>query len=967
MDSHGLARQNGADVQADDAPRAMTETVRFGVLGPLRVWQGQQELDLGPPQQRLILAVLLVRPGEVVGADDLVDALWESAAPASAKNLIHRYVGALRRVLEPDLPPRAAGRWLVRQGSGYVLRVDGDSADIVAFRDLVNRARSESDAVAMSSYVEAFQLWRGLCGEGLALTAQAKELFTSINNEFAVAADAMGEVALRCGRAEDALPILRTITARFPLNERIQARLMLVLAATGQQAEALEVYRTTTARLADELGIDPGPELRAAHAQVSRAEQPAGQPAAASIARPAQLPMDLSTFGGRRAELDHLRHLLDSGDPPVTIIAIDGMPGAGKTTTAVHLAHEVVDRYPDGQLYVNLRGFDPSGLAVPPTAALLSFLAALGVHGDRVPPDLATQSALYRTCLAGKRMLVVLDNARDREQVLPLLPGSPSCLVIVTSRNRMTGLVAMEGARPYTLDAVSASEAREILALRLGARSDEQHEAVDRIVEVCSGLPLALAMVAARAATYPDLPLTAIADELRTGHGNLDALSHDETRGVRAVFSWSYEALRPQAALLFRLLSWHWGPDISAHACASLLGVPVREAQTALVELNRTRLVTEHVPGRFLMHDLVRAYAMELSTELDAPDVREQAAHRMFDYYLHSTHAANRPLMPHREVPLTPLTPGVTPETLFDDGTAIQWLAAEYHVVLMAIGQAIERGKADYAWRLAWAIQLYQHYMGFLRDWALTAQVTLEATRAAGDLRGQVFTERSLAGAYFMLGDGKASLQHLYNTLDLINAGGWADEESAYVERNIGEVMITGTVDLQPDYEAAISHFERAHKYYTKMNHMQGVAYTLEGQAVAYMRTGDPERSIDLLNQALPLHRQLNDRTGEGYAYARLADTYLQLGRLDEAEAWLDKAIDLHTKSQHRLMEIDNLVLLGDIRTAQNDAEGARQAWRQALEVAERFGALTTVVELRTRLGESEGVTGDEGELGDPG
>lgn len=929
----------------------MTEIVRFGVLGPLRVWRGRDELDLGPPQQRLILAVLLVRPGDVVGADDLVDALWEGSAPASAKNLIHRYVGTLRRVLEPDLPSRAAGRWLVRQGSGYVLRVDGANADIVAFRDLVNQARTQSDDEAMTSYVEAFQLWRGPCGEGLVLTSQAKDLFTSVNSEFAVAADAMGEVALRCGRAEDALPILRTITERFPLNERIQARLMLVLAATGNQAEALMVYRSTTARLADELGIDPGPELRSAHARVSRAEQPAGHPAAATVTRPAQLPMDLATFGGRQTELNHLRRLLDSGDPPVTIVAIDGMPGSGKTTTAVHLAHEVVDRYPDGQLYVNLRGFDPSGLAVPPTGALLSFLAALGVQGDRVPPDLATQSALYRTCLAGKRMLVVLDNARDREQVLPLLPGSPSCLVIVTSRNRMTGLVAMEGARPYTLDAVSADEAREILSLRLGARSAEQQQAVDRIVEVCSGLPLALAMVAARAATYPDLPLTAIANELRMGHGNLDALSHDETRGVRAVFSWSYQALRPQAALLFRLLSWHWGPDISGRACASLLGVTVREAQTALVELNRTRLVTEHVPGRFMMHDLVRAYAMELSMEFDEPEVRDQAAHRMFDYYLHSTHAASEPLMPHRSVPLTAIAPGVTPESMFDDDSAIQWLATEYHVVLMAVTQAVERGRSDYAWRLAWAIQLYQHYMGFLRDWALTAEITLEATRAAGDLRGQVVTERSLAGAYFMLGDGKTSLQHLYNTLDLINAGGWSDEESAYVERNIGEVMITGTVDVPPDYETAIEHFDRAYAHYTKMGHVQGVAYTLEGLAVAYMRTGDPERSIDLLNQALPLHRELNDRTGEGYAYARLADTYLQLGRLDEAAAWLDKAIDLHSKSRHRLMEIDNLVLLGDVRTAQKDFEGAQRAWQQALDVAEQFGALTTVEELKGKLG----------------
>jgi DNA-binding SARP family transcriptional activator/tetratricopeptide (TPR) repeat protein len=915
--------------------------VRFGILGPLRVWRAGVELELGPPQEQLVLATLLARAGDWVSVDELVGVLWPTEPPDSAVNVLHRHVGRLRRLLEPGLPARATGRWLVRRGSGYQLKVDLASADLLVFRDLVARAETNDDVEAVETYGQAFRLWRGPCADGL---AQVDTTFTAINNECTDAAVTMAEAALRHHRAADILPVLRRMTPTNPLNERLHARFMLVLAATGHQAEALAVYRTMSERLAEDLGIDPGPDLRSAHAQVLGQDQPEPhQP----VPRPAQLPMDLPKFGGRRVELAKLRAALDT---PMRIAAIDGMPGSGKTTLAIHFAHSIVRDYPDGQLYVNLRGFDPSGLAVEPSTALVGFLTALNVPGDQVPSDVAAQSALYRTHLADKRMLVVLDNVRDAEQVLPLLPGSATCLVIMTSRNRLVGLVATEGARPFTLDPVPGDDAREILTLRLGALRGREGPAVEQIVRVCRGLPLALAIVAARAETYPDVSLSAIAAELVSG---LDALSHDETRGVRAVFSWSYEALRPEAARLFRLLSYHWGPDISSAACASLLGTPVRESRAALAELSRTRLVTEHVPGRFLLHDLVRAYGMELSQDLDTREDRTAAVRRMLDHYLQSAHAANILLHAHQVTELPPVRPGVTPERPNDFGAATRWLSADYRVLTMAVDQAVELGDTRTAWQLALALQSYQHHHALLQDWAKLQRFALTAARNAGDTLGQVRTERSLAGAYFMLGDGETALRHLRNTKRVVDELGMP-AESAYLERNLGEVLSGNSPDVPADHKAAIGHYDRAIELYEEMGHRQGVAYALEGLARSRSILGDHETAVALLRRALDLHQQIGEPVGEGYVYAELASIDLRLGRLDEAEALLAKAIELHIHGQHRLMQVDDLMLLGDVRKARGDLPAARSAWEESLAVATESGAMGKASELQERLDRSD-------------
>lgn len=671
--------------------------IRFSVLGPLRVWRTAEEVDTGPRQQRLILALLLVSAGRPVEMGELVDLLWTGGRPSSAVNVVHRYVGTLRRLLEPELPNRASGRWLLRHGNGYRLAVDDESLDLMAARALGARARvlaGQGDAVAaVTAYVEALDLWQGRCCAGLESVARANSSFAAVDREAAVMTCDAADVALRSGHVRMVLPALWKAVGRDPLDEALHARLLLCLAESGQQAEALTTYDVLRRRLADELGIDPGAELVTAHQRVLRQQSSQARPSLDARVgeqatdelttpplRPAQLPPDLPFFTGRRHELALLDELLAPSDDHATVtVAVHGMPGVGKSTLAVRWAHRAVDGFPDGQLFLDLRGFTPDEPPLSTADALGSLLSGLGVPSHAVPADFDARIGLYRSMLSGRRVLVLLDNARDAQQAAALLPATSGCAGLVTSRNQLTGL-AVQGAHMMTVGLPPLEDARESLRVRIGAaRADTEPSALDAIIACCARLPLAMAVVGARAQGSPQFSLTSIADELRAGGGPLDAfVANDSRSDVRRVFSWSYQALRPESGRLFRLLSLHNGTDISTAAAASLAGLPIRQTRESLGELTRGHLLVERFPGRFAYHHhLVRAYAAALADEVEPADERAAALARLISYYQHTAYLAQRWLSPGL-TGWSPSTPreGVTVETIPDHESAIRTLAA---------------------------------------------------------------------------------------------------------------------------------------------------------------------------------------------------------------------------------------------------------------------------------------------------
>ncbi|MEE1829776.1 AfsR/SARP family transcriptional regulator [Streptomyces sp. SP17KL33] len=662
------------------------EPLRFDVLGPLRVRRGERELDLGFPQQRALLGLLVVRAGRVVPLGEVVDVLWPEGAPASALNVVRRYAGSLRRLLEPGLPPRAPGRRLLRHAGGYLLEADEDEVDLLRFRSLTKRgkraaATGRSEA-ATRYFVDALGEWRGPVARGIPATVREHAVFGDVERELVRTTRMAADAALLCGRSEQVLPRLRQALELEPLDESLHAALVMALAASGLQAEALTAYERVRGLLAEELGVTPGPDLARAHTRVLRQEWTPPRPPApptppvrpgAAPARPAgptclsraphgsptappavpltQLPPSPPVFVGRRDELRRLAEITDGGGPsggaPAAVL-ISGMPGIGKTALAVRWAHAVAERFPDGQLHVGLRGFDPQDAPLQPDTALRTLLTALGVPPARLPGRTDSLAGLYRSLLVGRRLLVVLDDAADTEQVRPLLPASPGSLTLVTSRNTLSGLIA-SGAHPLRLNLPSPKDARSTLTAHLNhtrrtpgpkgaawpgpgeateateeAESTEAAEevdaadAADAIVSRCGRLPLALVIVAARAAHQPSRPLADLAAELRNSPRGLDAFTAPGgTPDLRAVLTRSYRLLPPEHARLFRLLSLHPGPDLDADTAAALAGLPVRRARHLLDGLADAHLVMEHTPGRYTQHALLRALATELTETYD--------------------------------------------------------------------------------------------------------------------------------------------------------------------------------------------------------------------------------------------------------------------------------------------------------------------------------------------------------------
>jgi len=688
-------------------------------------------------------------------------------------------------------------------------------------------------------------------------------------------------------------------------------------------------YPRTVALLAGALSLD-----EAGRGELTGAGRQPGSDTVSFPGVPRQLPAAAGGFAGRTAELGALTGLLDRvGGPGGTVVisAIGGIAGVGKTTLAVRWAHQVATEFPDGQLYVNLRGFGPGGPPVAPTAAIRDFLEALGVPADRVPIRMEAQAGLYRSMVADRRMLVVLDNARDSEQVSPLLPGSSGCLALVTSRAPLTGLVAAEGARQVPVDVLSEAEARELLALRLGAeRVAGEPAAADEIIELTGRLPLALSIVAARAAAHPGYRLTALAVELRDAGGRLDALAAGEVSAdMRAAFSWSCERLTDPASRMFRLLGVHPGPEVSVAAAASLAGISAPQARQALAELTVAGLLGEPAAGRYACHDLVRAYAVELSLAGDTDGDRAAATERMLSHYLHTARAAGPLLQPPLAWPLgeLPPQPGVRPEELGSYEQATAWFAAECPVLLSVISAAVRSGFDTYAQHLPLAMSIYLQLSGRLQEWADVMGTGLAAAQRLGDVDGQGWAHRSIGSALTQLGRLDEAPAHLRDALRLFVLAD--DHRGQGTTHNASAMLLVE----QRYFDEALDHARQSQAAYRLCGDRNGQAMALNMMGLVLTALGDHGQAIDCCQQAL----EVCDETGNLMLAANTRDTlgqaYHNHGQYARAIACYRRSVAECRETGHKWGEAHALMHLGNTHRARDEARAARQAWRRALTI----------------------------------
>lgn len=888
----------------------------------------------------MLLATLLLHANKPVSIDALADAVWNGAPPAGAATTLRGHVLRLRRILGPD-----AGARVVVRDPGYLVRVADSELDVLEFQELSRSAgaaiHAGAWAKAATAASRALAQWQGTPLVDVPCQALHDAWVPRLEQVRVQSLEWRIDADLHLGRRDQLVPELRALVADHPLRERFHTQLVLALAGSGRRAEALTAYQDARRVLIGELGIEPGPELRdlqervlAGDAGLLNPPRPAGEstPSRAAVV-PRQLPPTTRHFVGRETELEVLAELLSrqaEANGTVVISAIGGTAGIGKTTLAVHWAHQAAARFPDGQLYVNLRGFDPSREPMPPLDAIRRFLDALGVPPGRIPVDPEDQAAFYRSHLADRRMLILLDNARDDEQVRPLLPGTPGVLVLVTSRNRLGGLVAVDGAIPLTLDLLTEPEARDLLIRRLGSErvlADERTAAA--LIDLCARLPLALNIAVAHAVLHPARPLSELVDELRDARRRLDTLALEDTAAdLRAVFSWSYRALSPAAARVFRLLGLHEGPDISLQAAASLAALDLDAAGHALDELVRAHLLTEHAPGRFSFHDLLRAYAADQAHTRESETAREQALRRVCDFYLHTTHAADRLMAPERpSVELAPPAPGTQPYLLPDVSTAVAWLDAEHPNVLAAQRTAAAYGWHAVVWQLAWTLTTYYRNQGRAQD-----QVTV--WQAAADCIEHLPDSTSRIRAFLHLGRSHAESGHHDEAIKNLNqAVALADLHGTPADRTHTQFAFTRAWELHGDDRQALHHARIALDLCRTLGEPVWEADALNAVGWHAAQIGEYDTARAHCESALALLHHDDNPDSRGQCLKTLGYIEHHAGRHRLAVDHYHQALNLFRDIGNTYDCAIILEELGHPHAALGQHDQARTVWRQAVEL----------------------------------
>jgi DNA-binding SARP family transcriptional activator/tetratricopeptide (TPR) repeat protein len=917
--------------------------VRFVLLGPLGLIRDAGErTTIGGARLRVLLAALLLNANKPVSADTLADAVWDGAPPAGAATTLRGHVLRLRRILDPE-----AGDRIVARDPGYLIRVTGSELDVLEFQELCWGASAAirdqvwSDVSARAA--GALALWQGPPLADVASQGLRDAWVPRLEQTRVQALEWRIEADLQLGRRDQLVPELRALVDEHPLRERFRAQLMVALAGTGRQAEALAAYQDARRVLIGELGIEPGPELRELQERILAGDTELLSPVRQAVAVgpvvvPRQLPAATGHFVGRETELKVLSELLPrqaEAGGPVVISAISGTAGIGKTTLAVHWAHQVAPRFPDGQLYVNLRGFDPSHAPMASADAVRRFLDALDVSPERIPPDPEGQAALYRSRLAGRRMLILLDNARSAEQVRPLLPGVPGCLTVITSRDQLGGLVALDGAIPLTLDLLTEAEARDLLIRRLGSeRVLSAGRTASELIGLCARLPLALNIAAARAALNPERPLSELVEELRDARRRLDALSMGDTAAdVGAVFSWSYRTLSPETARVFRLLGLHTGPDISLEAVASLTALEPAQARRVLWELTRAHLLTEHAPGRFSFHDLLRAYAADKADAQESGSEPEDALRRACDFYLHTGYAADRLIAPNRPaIELDPPADGTWPCPLPDAPAAVAWFDAEHANVVAAQRTAASYGWHSVVWQLAWALSTFYRRGGRLDDQIAVWRSAVDSAAHLPDSTSGIRAHLHLGGALAEVGQHEEAIGNLNHALVL------AQQHHNLADQAHTHFAFMRTWEQRGDHRQGLYHARCALALCRALGQPVWEADALNAVGWFAALLGDYETARAHCEDALVLCQH------DGGANSR-ANCLDSLGYIEHRTGHHDLAIERYQEALSLFRGLGSpyscaatLDNLGHPYAALGQHERARTVWRQALELYQRQG-----------------------------
>jgi DNA-binding SARP family transcriptional activator/tetratricopeptide (TPR) repeat protein len=916
--------------ESDPDPSRHRDDLRFELLGPLVVRVGDRPVDLGARRrERCLLGLLLLEPGRAIPVDRLIDLLWDDAAPADARATLISHVSRLRARIDPER------RGLLRnQGDGYLVDVDPDRVDASRFAALVAGARSARDPAERARILRAaLGLWRGPLLADVAGDRLRDRVGAGLAELRRSALEERLDADLECGRHADVVTELTDLHARHPARERLAGLTMLALYRTGRQTDALDTYQRVRERLATGFGVDPGPELRDLHRAILRHEVPSPTPPAAAGPAPraptgprppAQLPAGPRHFGGRDEAIRQLDAVLADPSTSLAVVAIVGAGGIGKTALALHFADQVGHRFPDGQIYLNLRAY---GATTPlrPAEALGRVLLDLGVTADRIPADPEAAAALYRTTVAGRRLLLLLDDVDSVEQMRPLIPGTPTMLVLATSRHRLRGLVALDGAHRVTLGPLEPADADALLRRILGAEAPS--DLIATLTASCDGLPLALRIAAANVADDPAGPDDYLRRLASEPLGSLE-IDDDGSASVHRVLGSSYAGLRPEVQRLFRLLGLVPTRDIAGAAVAALAGRPRAEVASAIGRLADTHLLYESRPGRWIMHDLVRTYAHGRAMADEPADDRRRAVGRLLDWALAGAATVNAAVAPHRDHPMPPPRSEVPPLPFpaSDRRAGLAHLDDERDGLPALVDLARRYGDDRAAAHLAYALAGYYQATGDGPDSLAVYRAGLAAAERIGDPGLECSLHKSLGISHAVARDFTTAVTHLRRARSLARTTGDALQEAS-VLMNLGRVHFE-----RGDTAQALRAYERSLRIRQAHGPSDRLAPLLNNIGCLHHAMGDSARALRYMSESLALHRTAGDASGEGRALDSLGQIHLGLGHLDEAIDCFEQALATLSGTGDREAHGSLLDNLGTAHLHAGDRAAAAIYLRRAVE-----------------------------------